>query len=76
MRLLEGAVDRATIRAGGRDKVTPQECFDEIATIALRECELVDCSIPEFIEGVDKVITTLTGARTSAEECRRATGRE
>lgn len=54
--------------------MSPQERFGHLATAMLEQAERIDCSIPEYIDGLTNMILHLQDAKSAAEEAHRATG--
>lgn len=48
--------------------------FTALAEATMMRADKIDCSVTEFIVGIEIVITKLLDARTAAMECARATG--
>lgn len=48
--------------------------FDNLARETLDQAERIDCTIPEFIEGLTTVLALLESSRDAAVEAHKATG--
>jgi len=46
--------------------------FDDLGREVLDKCEQIECSIPEFIEGLTTVLVHLESARDAAVEAHKA----